>query len=204
MNEQFVQFQQYLAPYGLIGADFEKLAQLCEIVHFQKGDIIIKSGIKQNYIYFICKGLVRNYIFSEDGLVKTYGFRMENMTSTGYSNYNYKDCLKARVSVECLEHCEMIKIPINAVLYMVESSSVADKVGRYLAELHVMELVDYIIDADTKSLLDRYNSLDTKYPNIHQRVPQHIIASYLRTTPVHLSRVKNATRKSLTNVNTLI
>jgi CRP-like cAMP-binding protein len=203
MNEQFLQFQQFLAPYGLTGADFNQLIQSCEMVHFPKGEIIIRTGIKQNHIYFICKGLVRNYVFTDEGEIKTYGFRMENMTSTGYANYNYKEDLKAKVSVECLEPCEMIKIPISAIFSMVESSKVADKVGRFLAEIHVMELVDFIIDADTKSLLDRYNNLDTKFPNIHQRVPQHIIASYLRTTPVHLSRVKNATRKSLTNVNIL-
>jgi CRP-like cAMP-binding protein len=201
MNEKINQFQQFLAPYGLTGADFDRLIQSCEVVDFLKGDIIIKSGIRQNYIYFICKGLVRNYVFTDEGEIKTYGFRMENMTSTGYANYNYKEDLKAKVSVECLEPCEMIKIPISAIFSMVESSKVADKVGRFLAETHVMELVDFIIDADTKSLLDRYNNLDTKFPNIHQRVPQHIIASYLRTTPVHLSRLKNATRKSLTNVN---
>jgi CRP-like cAMP-binding protein len=203
MNEQFLQFQQFLAPYGLTGADFDQFIQACEMVHFPKGEIIIRTGIKQNHIYFICKGLVRNYVFTDEGEIKTYGFRMENMTSTGYANYNYKEDLKAKVSVECLEPCEMIKIPISAIFSMVESSKVADKVGRFLAEIHVMELVDFIIDADTKSLLDRYNNLDTKFPNIHQRVPQHIIASYLRTTPVHLSRVKNATRKSLTNVNIL-
>jgi len=196
MNEYFVQFNKFLIPFGFSQADLLQLNALCEIVNVKKGEIIIKSGVKQNYIYFICSGLVRNFLFTDAGEIKTYGFRMENMTSTGYSNYNYKDNLKAKVSVECLEPCIMIKIPINAVSFMVEHSAVADKVGRYMAEMHVMELVDFLIDLDTKTILEQYNSLDDRYPNIHQRVPQHIIASYLGTTPVHLSRLKNARKAS--------
>ena len=190
MNDFFLQFNKFLTPYGFTEVDLAQLNQMCEIASFNKGDIIINAGVKQNHIYFICKGIVRNYVFTEVGEIKTYGFRMENMTSTGYSNYS--DDLKAKVSVECLEPCIMIKVPLTAVLFMIEHTKVADKVGRYLAETHVMELVDLILDIDTKSLLDRYNSLDIKFPNIHQRVAQHIIASYLGTTAVHLSRIKNA------------
>jgi len=53
-----------------------------------------------------------------------------------------------------------------------------------------LELVDFIIDIDTLPILERYNNLEKIFPNIHQRVAQHIIASYLRITPVHLSNVK--------------
>jgi hypothetical protein len=75
---------------------------------------------------------------------------------------------------------------------MEEHSKVSHMVGRFLAEAHALELVDYIIDVDTKSLVDRYDNLEKLFPNIHQRVPQHMIASYLGITPVHLSNVKKS------------
>ena len=68
----------------------------------------------------------------------------------------------------------------------------AHKIARHLAENHSIELVQFIISADTKTLIDRYNNLEQLFPDIHQRVPQHIIASYLRITPVHLSRIKKS------------
>ena len=40
------------------------------------------------------------------------------------------------------------------------------------------------------SLEQRYQELITNYPNIVQRVPQHMIASYMGLTPETLSRVR--------------
>jgi len=201
MLDPIHQFKMFLSKYGYTESDLDQLVSMCEVVEFKKGDIAIKAGVKQHQIFFICKGIVRNYIFTNDGQVKTNGFRMENMTSTGYSNYNYAEDLKAKTSVECLEDCIMIKIPFNAIQYMVHNSANSEKVGRLIAEHHVMELVDILIDMETKSLLERYYNLDKKFPNILQRVPQHIIASFLGTTPVHLSRIKNAKTGPLTFVN---
>ena len=50
--------------------------------------------------------------------------------------------------------------------------------------------MDLIIDKDCKSIIERFHELNIIYPNIHQRVSQHFIASFLGTTPVHLSRLK--------------
>ena len=43
----------------------------------------------------------------------------------------------------------------------------------------------------------RYDSITDVFPNIHNRVPQHMIASYLGITPIHLSRLKKAEIKKL-------
>jgi CRP-like cAMP-binding protein len=190
MEKSFEKFKLYIAPFGLNDADFDILVSNCEPMHFKKGEVIMKAGEKQGSIYFIDKGIVRNYVLSQEGELKTYGFRIENMLITGYGIHNYKNENKAKVNVECLEDCELIRIPMQSLKFLEEHSKDAHKVGRYLAETHIIELVDFIIDIDTMPVLERYNNLEKIFPNIHQRVPQHIIASYLRVTPVHLSNVK--------------
>jgi len=190
MNKAFEKFKQFVAPFGFNDTDYNTLVQFCDFVTFSKGEEIMKAGEKHNYIYFISKGIIRNFVLSNDGQVRTYGFRMENMLVTGYAIHNYKGENRAVVNIECLEDCEMIKIPFSALKFMEDNSKDAHKVARYIAEAHIMDLVEFIIDNDTKSLLERYNNLEVNFPNIHQRLPQHIIASYLRVTPVHLSNVK--------------
>jgi len=66
-----------------------------------------------------------------------------------------------------------------------------------MAEAHVIEMMNYIIKRDTKSIIERYDTLEQDYPNIHQRIPQHMIASYLNITPVHLSNLKKGRRDSI-------
>jgi CRP-like cAMP-binding protein len=190
MEKNFEKFKFYIAPFGLNDANFDLLMGFCEQVQFRKGHVVMKAGEKQNSIYFIAKGIVRNYVLSQEGDIKTYGFRVENMLITGYGLHNYKNEHRAKVNIECLEECELIKIPLQALKFLEEHSTEAHKVGRYLAEAHTLELVDFIIDIDTLPILERYNNLEKLFPNIHQRVAQHIIASYLRITPVHLSNVK--------------
>ena len=192
MNKDFENFKQYIFPFGLNDADFDQLVQYCSIVHFKKGEVVMEAGVKQNAIYFIYKGIIRNYVNKMDGGTSIYGFRIENMIITGYALYNYKNEYRAKLNIKCLEDCELISIPLQALKFMEEHSKVAHMVGRFLAEAHALELVDYIIDIDTKSLVDRYDDLEKMFPNIHQRVPQHMIASYLCITPVHLSNVKKS------------
>lgn len=157
------------------------------IKEYKKGEIIIQEGVKSNYIYFIHKGIVRNFIHQNN---KTINFRSEGMTVTGYSTYNYDQGFKSKMNVECLEDSTFITIPVDTIHYVVENFKYGDRLGRFLAEKHVLELVDLIIDIDCRSIMERYHDLSIKYPNIHQRVSQHFIASCLGTTPVHLSRLK--------------
>ena len=159
MNKAFENFKQYILPFGLNDADFDQLVNYCSIVHFQKGDMVMEAGVKQNAIYFIYKGIIRNYVNKMDGGTSIYGFRIENMLITGYALYNYKNEYRAKLNIKCLEDCELISIPLQALKFMEEHSKVSHQVGRFLAEAHALELVDYIIDIDTKFDFDELNEI---------------------------------------------
>ena len=169
----------------------------CEIVEFSKGEIIMKAGEPQNCLYFISKGFVKNYIETEDGGTKIYNFRTEGMQVTGYALYNYKNNLKALVNVKCIEDTSMIKVPLSVIKFVIENTKNGERLGRFMAEYHVNEMIHYIIERDSKSIIDRYESLEKQYTNIHNRVPQRLIASFLGITPVHLSNLKKSRKISI-------
>jgi signal-transduction protein with cAMP-binding, CBS, and nucleotidyltransferase domain len=187
-NSIFNEFLEYIDKITPLTSDERDiLLRKVIIKEYKKGEIIIQEGVKSNYIYFIHKGIVRNFISQNN---KTLNFRSEGMIVTGYSTYNYDQGFKSKMNVECLENCTFILISVDTIHYVVENFKYGDRLGRYLAEKHILELLELLIDIHSKSIIKRYNELNVKYSNIHQRVSQHYIASFLGTTPVHLSRLK--------------
>jgi CRP-like cAMP-binding protein len=130
MNKAFENFKQYILPFGLNDTDFDQLVQYCEIVHYQKGEVVMEAGVKQNCIYFINQGIIKNYVNKMDGGTSIYGFRMEKMLITGYALYNYKNEYRAKLNIKCLEDCELISIPLQALKFMEEHSKVAPYGGK--------------------------------------------------------------------------
>jgi CRP-like cAMP-binding protein len=185
---EFFDFIDKLVPFS--SDEKDTFRRKISIKKYKKGEIIIQQGLKSNYLFYIHKGIIRYFLDNETIKNKTYNFRCEGKTLTAYSTYNYYDGFKSKLSVECLEECTLVTIPVDTLQYVVENFDYGDRLGRYLAEIHVLELVDTILDRDCKSIMERYEDLDKKFPNINQRVSQHYIASYLGTTPVHLSRLK--------------
>jgi CRP-like cAMP-binding protein len=184
-------FNQFLRKYvEFTDAELTDFNNKCSRVAFSKGALVMKAGQVQKNLYFITEGIVRNFIELDNGETKIHNFRMEHMTVTGYAYINYEDKFKALVSVDCLEDCVLIQVPIEAINYVINHIKLGDRLGRYLAEAHIIQMLEYVLERDTKSVIDRLDKLDQNFPNIHQRVPQYMIASYLGITPVHLSNLK--------------
>ena len=198
MSAHFEKLNQYIKQFvHMTDAELLLLNEQCHKVYFNKGDIIMKAGERQKSLFFITKGIIRNYVENIKGNIKIYNFRSELMTVTGYALYNYEDHLKALVNVECLVDCVMIEVPLKVIDYVIKNMESGERLGRFMAEMHVIEMLKSVIQRDTKTIIERYNDLEAAFPNIHNRIPQHMIASYLGITPVHLSNLKK-NRKILT------
>ena len=191
MPEHFDMFNQFITKYVEFSNDeLTDFSSKCTKVEFPKGAYIMKAGEVQKNLYFITQGIIRNYIENNKGEIKIFNFRSESMVVTGYASYNYEDNLKSLVNVQCLEDCVLIKVPFEAINYVINHIKLGDRLGRFMAEAHVVQMIQYVIQRDTMSIIERLENIDKNFPNIHQRVPQYMIASYLGITPVHLSNLK--------------
>jgi CRP-like cAMP-binding protein len=86
----------------------------------------------------------------------------------------------------------MLLINVNSILKLAEKSKKFNDFTSELVEIQLLGLIDYVLDSVSKSVIDRYNSLEINFPNINQRVPQYLIANYLGVTKEHLSRLKGS------------
>ena len=86
-----------------------------------------------------------------------------------------------------MEDCVIIEIPFEAIDYIFNILKKGEKLERHIHEIHFIEPMNYIFDSHTKELFERCNDSNINYPNINQRVPQHILANYLGVSQEYFS-----------------
>jgi CRP-like cAMP-binding protein len=163
---------------------------LLAIKNYRKKDILLQQGDIANEIFFINSGFTRNFITNSKGEEITTHFTMEGDYVTEYASF-----LKQRpasCTIQALDDVEAVILNRDALQYGYEQVKEGNKMGRMIAEEYFMFAVDKLEEIYADDILDRFDRLNETYPGIHQIVPQHMIASYLGITPVHLSRLKSA------------
>lgn len=157
---------------------------------FKKNEIVSFPKVIPNEIYFINKGIVRVLINDNQGVEHTIYFAAENQFIADYSNFILIQPSVA--SIQALEETEMVVIPRKSIEWGYENINEGEKLGRLIAEYYFIYQDDKIKNQYARTPTERYNLISAIFPNIHNRVPQHMIASYLGISPVHLSRLKKA------------
>lgn len=159
---------------------------------FKKQEIISRPNTIPNEIFFINKGLIRVLITDQEGNEHSLHFALENQFIADYSHFIQKK--PALYALQALEETEVVVLPRVGIEWGYANLKEGQKLGRLIAEFYFIYQDDRIKNNYYRSPKERYDHITDVFPNIHNRVPQHMIASYLGITPVHLSRLKKINR----------
>jgi CRP-like cAMP-binding protein len=157
---------------------------------FKRQETISQPNAIPNEIFFINKGLIRVLITDHNGVEHSIHFALENQFIADYSNFIQKK--PSIYSLQTLEETETVILPRSAIEWGYKNLREGQKMGRLIAEFYFIYQDDRIKNMYIRTPKQRYDSITTIFPDIHNRVPQHMIASYLGITSVHLSRLKKA------------
>jgi CRP-like cAMP-binding protein len=155
---------------------------------FKRQEIISHPNVVPNEIFFINKGIIRVVITDNEGSEHTIHFALENQFIADYSNFIQK--FPSLYSLQALEETQVVVLPRSAIEWGYKNLTDGQKMGRLIAEYYFIYQDDRIKNLYVRSPKVRYDKITDVFPNIHNRVPQHMIASYLGITPIHLSRLK--------------
>jgi CRP-like cAMP-binding protein len=146
-------------------------------IHLTKGEIIQRGGDLHSKVYVVKKGLLRSYAIDEKGKEHIFMFAPEGWTVAD----NQPPDVPCSLFIDALE---------DSVVIVVEKDLDKD-------HIHVMPLVKRIAVLQQRIIMlmsapaiKRYEHFTVTYPDIIQRVPQKMVASYLGITPEALSKVK--------------
>lgn len=170
--------------------EMEAFLDQCYIKTFKKHDILSKPGFVPNEIFFINQGILRVIVTDREGTDHTIHFALENQFIADYSSFIQQQ--PALYTLQALENIEVVVLPSAAIEWGYKNLTQGDKLGRLVAEYYFIYQDNRIKNLYARTPKERYDAIEEVFPNIHNRVPQHMIASYLGITPVHLSRLKKA------------
>ncbi len=160
----------------------------CFVKTFPRQGILSNPGVAPNEIFFINKGIIRVIVSDKDGAEHTIHFALENQFIADYSCFMLRQ--PSLYTLQALEETEVVVMPRSNIEWGYQNLKEGDKLGRLIAEFYFIYQDNRIKNMYARTPKERYDTITEVFPNIHNRVPQHMIASYLGITPVHLSRLK--------------
>jgi CRP-like cAMP-binding protein len=183
-------FSSFSSLISITTEETNAFSSVLKIKNYQKKEFLLEQGSVCREIFFINSGLTRNLITNTNGKEITTHFTLENKFATEYASFLTQR--PASCSIQALETVEAVVITKEVLQYGYEHIREGNKLGRLLAEHYFMLITDKVEEIYAEDILRRLDKLNDKFPDIDQRVPQHMIASFLGITPVHLSRLKSS------------
>ncbi len=170
----------------------EALSKLLVPMKFQKGDIILAEGEVCRAMYYVNRGMVRQYYY-KNGKDVTEHFSFEGRICFCIESFLEQE--PSRIIVEALENSTIYAIPYEAWHVSMMQNNEMELLYRKILE-HA--LISSQVHADSQRFEDakeRYARLLNTHPEIVLRAPMLHIASFLQMTPETLSRVRSAFNK---------
>lgn len=147
-----------------------------------------EQGTVANEIFFLVSGITRSVIVDHAGEEHTIHFSLENQFICDYTSFMART--PATNSIQAVEQTEVVVLPRPAIEWGYAHLRQGDRLGRLIAEYYFVYFDSRLKNQYLYTPAQRYENITKVFPNIHNRVPQHMIASYLGVSPVHLSRLK--------------
>jgi CRP-like cAMP-binding protein len=183
-NELFDFISKYMTP-----SEEEKKAiiDLDIFRNYKKGTVLLKEGQLSADGYFVIKGCIRCYYIIE-GEEKTTAFYTESESFAPLCSINKKP---SEHYVSCVEDSILTVANPEMEKIIFEKFPRFETVCRLLSEELLAKNQTSFDDFKISSPEQRYLSLLKTRPDLLQRVPQYMMASYLGITPQSLSRIRN-------------
>lgn len=178
---------QPLPEWQLVQGSTRRLA-------FAPGDYLFRTGVRARHVYVVLDGLVKMVYETADGQEWIKAFVSEDMLFASMSallpggQASFSACALQPTVVERLDYDVIAAL---AERHMAWQSLLARAFQLYGARKEAREL-----SLLTQSAEQRYLAFLNEYPLIAARISQKDLASYIRITPVALSRIKARLRRS--------
>jgi CRP-like cAMP-binding protein len=155
----------------------------------RKRQYLLQDGDVNKYTAFVSKGLLRSYTVDEKGNEHILQFAFEGWWMGDL--YSFLTDEPSSFNMEALEACELLLITKPSWELLLNKMPAFERYFRILIQNNLIATQKRLMGSLSKSAEEKYVNLINNFPACLQRVPQHMIASYLGITPETLSRIRS-------------
>jgi CRP-like cAMP-binding protein len=150
---------------------------------------LLQQGDHCKSFTFVSKGLLKSYNVDEKGNEHISVFAWEGWwVSDMPSFFTGKE---ATLNIEAMESSELLTITLVNYNLLLDQVPVMERYFRMLYQNSLLTKDLRLMSAATHTAEEKYISLIRSHPDLVQRVPQNLIASYLGLAPETISRIKH-------------
>ncbi len=179
--------EQFEKVIKISDVDFEYILSHFTFKKFRKHQFLIQENQDVIYDYFILSGCVKSYFIDQNGKTHILLFGVKDWWITDYEAYYYQK--KAIVNIDCLEDTEVLCLSNENREKLCRELHQIEHFFRKKTNRRNVALQNRILSLLSSNAKERYEQFLREYPELVQKLPKHILASYLGLTRETLSRL---------------
>lgn len=154
----------------------------------RKRQYLLQEGDVCRYTAFVEKGALRTYAVDEKGSEHIIQFAIEGWWTGDL--FSFLTSEPSVYNIDVLEDAELLLLTRTAQEELLQKLPKFERFQRLLIQSAYIALQRRLVVNLSLTAEEKYTHFVKAYPEIIQRMPQHMIASYLGITPETLSRIR--------------
>lgn len=185
----FDKFSHYLKEKVTItDDDILKVKTASKEVRLQKGDYLLKEGQHWKFQAFVSRGLLRTFRTDDNGQAHIVRFAQEDWWAG--DGESYLTGQPSIYNIDALEATEIVLWDKPVFDALIKEIPALHQMSELLMSRSLIATQKQVYMANSLGADEKYADFLKSYPQLAQRVPLHMIASYLGVTRETLSRAR--------------
>ncbi|MGI4873768.1 MAG: Crp/Fnr family transcriptional regulator [Janthinobacterium lividum] len=188
MNDEAL-YHHFNKLVPLTTTEFAAITDVFTFRALDKKEVLLWPGEVCRHLTFVTQGVLRAFTIDEKGHEFILQFALEGWWIADV--YSFLCHEPGTYAIEALEPAQVLQLDHAAWQGLLDTQPKYERYFRLLLQNNYVATHRRLALALSRTAEEKYDALLATMPTILQRVPQHLLASYLGITPEFLSRIRS-------------